>query len=86
MLIAAIEKLKPQGEVASAGPQSALQYSILHEAGIQGRPVAYILTHLSISDSTYFRNRKAAVLALAKHLQTQEDLFRGGGANKEQTC
>lgn len=48
----------------------------LHEHYVQRRPVAYSLTRLNIAEANYFRNRKAAIHALARHLEAQEELIR----------
>ena len=79
-LIAAIERLKPPGDAVGLASPPALQYHILHEAYVQRRPVAYILTRLSIAEATYFRNRKAAIDALTRHLLSREELIRTGRA------
>ena len=63
----------------------ALQYHILHLACVQGRPVAYILTRLNIAEATYFRNRRAAIRTVARHLQSQEELIGAGGARAAET-
>ena len=75
VLITGIEELRPPGEHTGLGAPGALQYHILHEHYVQRRPVAYILTSLNIAEATYFRNRKDAILALARHLEAQEELI-----------
>jgi hypothetical protein len=73
VLTAAIERLKPPGESIGAGAPQALQYHILHEAYVQRRPTSYVISRHSISESTFHRNRREAISALAGHLETQED-------------
>ena len=85
VLIAAIEQLRPPGEPISAGSPPALQYHILNERYVQHRTVAHITTRHSISEATYHRARQAAISALARHLQSQEDLNRGNGTNAAET-
>jgi hypothetical protein len=75
VLIAAIELLKPPGESTGAGAPQALQYHILHEAYVQRRRIAYVMTRHSIGEAMYHRNRRAAISALARHLETQEELI-----------
>ena len=85
VLIAGIEALKPHGESIELGSPPALQYHILYEAYMQRRPVAYILRCLSIAEATYFRNRKAAVDALARGLLSQEELIGAREAKTTET-
>ena len=73
VLVGAIERLKPPGESIGARVPQALQYNILHEAYVQRRPTSYVITRHSISESTFHRNRREAISALARHLATQED-------------
>ena len=75
-LVAAIEGLRPLGESIGSQEPQALQYHILHLACVQRRPVAYILTRLNIAEAHYFRNRRAAIRAVARHLDNQEELIR----------
>ena len=80
VLIAAIEQLKPAGGPTGAHGPEMLQHDILHLAYVERRPVAYILNRFSISEANYQRNRKEAVSALARHLQSQEALIRSDSA------
>ena len=75
VLIAAMERLKPPGEATRAGAPEALQYHILYEAYVQGKPVAYILTRHNIADSTYHRNRRDAIDLVGGHVLSQEELI-----------
>jgi hypothetical protein len=75
VLIAAIERFKPPGESAGAEAPQARQYHILHEAYVQRRSVSYIITRHSISEATFHRNRREAISALARQLQSQEELI-----------
>ena len=78
VLMAAIEQLRPPGAPTGLRAPGALQFHILHERYVEARPVAYILTSLNIAEATYFRNRKDAILALARHLGAQEESIRQG--------
>ena len=84
-LIAAIEGLRPPGEFIGSQEPPALQYHILRLACVQRRPVADILTRLNIAEATYFRNRRAAIRTVARHLQSQEELIAAGGAKAAET-
>ena len=85
VLIAAIDQLKPPVEPPGAGAPEALQYQILHEAYVQRRPVAYVLTRHNIAERTYFRHRGDAVAAVVRHLEAQEESLRTGGAKVAET-
>ncbi|MGI8550694.1 MAG: hypothetical protein ACR2PL_07890, partial [Dehalococcoidia bacterium] len=69
-LTRAIERLKPSD--TAAGSPGALQYQILNEEYLQGLPNKQIMTRLSISESTFHRNRREAIAILARELGTQE--------------
>ena len=78
VLISAIEGLKaPSGE--------SPQYYILNERYVMGRPIAYIITRLSIGDRTYYRYRNLAIAVVARQWESQEELIRSGGANAVET-
>jgi len=82
-LLAAIERLKPADEGGVLGSPGALQYQILREEYLQGRPNKQIMTRLSVSESTFHRNRRDAIAILARELANQEPLLLGtvlGGA------
>jgi hypothetical protein len=72
VLVTSIERLKPAS--GTSGSQ-AIQYRILREEYIEGRPNNYIMTHLSISESTFHRNRREGIAALAHELARQEELL-----------
>jgi hypothetical protein len=73
VLTGAIERLNPSGESIGASSPQALQYHIIHEAYVQRRPTSYVITRHSISESTFHRNRREAISALARDLAAQED-------------
>ncbi len=73
VLVDAIEQLKPGGGPTRARSPETLQHDILYEAYVEERSVANIITRHNISDTTYFRNRRAAVSAMARHLESQEE-------------
>ena len=72
-LVSAIERLMPSAEVARPGTPGALQYHILNEQCVQKRPISYITVRHNIGESTFHRNRREAVSAVAHDLQTQEE-------------
>ena len=78
VLVSAIERLKPPGEHIRAGAPEALQYHILHEEYVLDKFTRYIMTRHSISESNFHRNRRAAISAVARHLETQEELIAQG--------
>ncbi len=78
VLVAAIERLKAPGEGPGTGTTQDRQYHILRERYLQHRPIAYSMTRHSISESTFHRDRKDAISALAHHLATQEELIVRG--------
>ena len=74
VLVDAIQKLKPpQGD--EAGTAQGLQYHILHEEYVVGRPNHAIMTRLSISESTFHRQRRDAIAAVAHELMVQEQIL-----------
>ena len=75
VLVSAISQLKPPTGAIGASAPEALQYYILHEEYVLRKSTSYIITHHSISESTFHRNRRAAVSAVARHLETQEELI-----------
>ena len=79
VLVSAIEQLKPStsaiGPAIGASAPEALQYYILHEEYVMRKSTSYIITRYSISESTFHRNRRAAVSAVARHLAAQEELI-----------
>ncbi len=75
VLVSAIEQLKPPTGAIGASAPEALQYYILHEEYVLSKSTSYIVTRYSISESTFFRNRRAAVSAVARHLETQEEII-----------
>lgn len=77
-LVSAIEQLKPPGDVLGARASGALQYHILHEEYVQRKSTATIMTRHNIAEATFYRNRRAAVSAVADHLETQEKLLARG--------
>ena len=75
VIISAIDQLKPPTGAIGASAPEALQYYILHEEYVLKKPTSYIITRYSLSESTFHRNRRAAVSAVARHLETQEELI-----------
>ena len=75
ILDAAIERLRLAEGSTSPQDLEALQYVILHEEYVLGRPNSYIMTHHSISETTFFRYRRQAIVALASDLAAQESLL-----------
>ncbi|MCC7369195.1 MAG: hypothetical protein IT306_12275 [Chloroflexi bacterium] len=68
----AIDRLKPPDAEHDPGAPAALQFHILHEAYVLGRPNRQIMTRRGISESTFHRNRREAVAVLARELHEQE--------------
>jgi hypothetical protein len=71
-LVQAVERLKPSGD-ADPGAPAALQYHILHEAYVLGRPNKQIMVRRGISESTFHRNRRDAISVLSRELARQEE-------------
>ena len=78
VLVSAIEQLKPLGEYVRAGAPEALQHYILHEEYVLDESTRYIMIRHSISESTFHRNRRAAISAVARQLETREELIAQG--------
>jgi hypothetical protein len=70
VLMESIERLKP--EDASPNSPAALQYQILREEYLDGLPNREILIRHSVSESTFHRNRRDAIAAVARELQERE--------------
>lgn len=85
VLIAAIEQLKPPGELTGLGATQAHQYYILHEQYVLGRVVANVAVRHDIPEGTYFKWQSAAVSVVARQLQNQEELLGGGEAKTTET-
>jgi hypothetical protein len=71
LLVIAIDRLKPVGVSAGASTE-AIQYHVLREEYVLAKPTSFIMTNLSISESTFHRARRAAILAIARDLSHQE--------------
>jgi hypothetical protein len=71
VLVLAIDRLRPVG-VTSSGTTETIQYHILRDEYVLSRPTSYIMTNLSISESTFHRSRRSAILAIARDLGHQE--------------
>jgi hypothetical protein len=69
-LVESIERLKP--ESASLDSPAALQYQILREEYLDGLPNREILIRHNVSESTFHRNRREAIAAVAWELQERE--------------
>ena len=78
LLVLTIERLKPPDGNGHLGDHGALQYHILYEEYVLKRPTRHIMTRHSISESTFHRNRRDAVAAVAGHLEAQEDGIQHG--------
>jgi hypothetical protein len=72
--------LQPADQDRSRGAPSALQYNILREEYLLGKPNNQIIARHRISESTFHRNRREAIAILARDLMRREDLpFRQKG-------
>jgi hypothetical protein len=78
VLISAIEGLKPPNQPVQSVTPALLQYDILHEEYVLRKPTRYIMTRHNIAESTFHRNRRAAVSLVARHLQDQEEQLWSG--------
>ena len=78
VLVSAIDRLKPPQGTAGAGGPEALQYHILHEEYVRRESTRYVMGRLSIGEGTFYRNRRGAISAVARHLETQEELMVRG--------
>jgi len=75
VLTVAVERLRPTNRAAAASGGQALQYSIISEAYVTGISNARIITKHAISESTFHRNRREAILGLAQELCKREELL-----------
>jgi hypothetical protein len=71
VLVVAIDRLRPVG-VTSSATTEAIQYHILRDEYVLAKPTTYIMTSLSISESTFHRSRRSAILAIARDLGHHE--------------
>lgn len=76
VLCSAIDGLKPASGVLRTSSPEALQHSILYEEYVCGHSTASIMVRHSISETTFHRNRRQAISAVARELAKQEDLHR----------
>jgi len=76
-LLQAIERLKPAGDAGPLLSPGAVQYEILREEYLLGRPNKQIMTRLNVSESTFHRNRRDAIAILARELANQEPRLLG---------
>jgi hypothetical protein len=75
VLTRSLEKLRlAEGETGS-GEEESLQYHILHEHYVTGRPATYTMTRHFISEANFHRKRREAVRALAADLSAQEEML-----------
>ena len=73
VLETSIERLKPRPRDGDPPGESAfLQYSILYEEYVRGRPNNQIMARLSIGEGTFHRHRRQGIRALADDLATLE--------------
>ncbi len=80
VLTRAVEQLKlADGKTAAVGAQ-ALQYSILREEYVLGRPNKQIMMRLSIGEGTFNRNRREGIQVLARELREREALLASGAS------
>jgi hypothetical protein len=74
VLAAAIERLRPTDQDRHRGAPGALQYNILREEYLLGKPNNQIITRHGISESTFHRNRREAIAILARDLMRREEM------------
>lgn len=75
MLVAAIERLRPADRDPATSAAGELQYQILREEYLLSLPNKQIVARHHISESTFHRNRREAIVILARELAKQEDLL-----------
>lgn len=78
VLAEAIERLKPPDRDLGREAPAALQYHILREEYLLGMPNKQIMARHGISESTFHRNRRAAIAILAREMGKQEELLARG--------
>ncbi len=71
VLACGIARLRPP-EGGGIGAPGALQYHILHEEYLVGLLNKQIMARHSISEGTFHRNRRQAIVSLARELDDQE--------------
>ncbi len=76
VLCDALEGLKPAIGDPRRGSPKALQYHILYEEYVRGMSTASIMVRHGISESTFHRQRREAISAIARELRKQEELLR----------
>jgi len=73
VLVEAIEKFKPAEPKPLRGSwREWYPYMILHEAYVKDRPNREIMAELNISEGSFNRTRRAAILALTRLLDEWE--------------
>ena len=73
VLVEAIEKFKPAEPKPLRGSwREWYPYMILHEAYVNDRPNREIMAELNISEGSFNRTRRAAILALTRLLDEWE--------------
>jgi len=76
VLLDAMEKLKPDGElVGDPPPRGWYAYSILHDAYVQEIKNNDIMSRLYISEGTFNRTRRAAIKSLSQALAEMESYY-----------
>lgn len=75
VLILAIEKLRPPVETKRASADHAIGFHILREFYVEGKTVKNICVRHSVSEAAYYRQRKNAVEAISRDLETHEALL-----------
>jgi hypothetical protein len=75
VLLMALERLRPIADSAHPATPGAIQYEILRGEYLLGIPNKQLMTRLSVSESTFHRNRREAIAILARELADQERLL-----------
>ncbi|MBI2863849.1 MAG: hypothetical protein HYX94_04730 [Chloroflexi bacterium] len=83
VLASAIEGLKPAGGATRSSSPDALQYNILHEEYVRGMSTASIMVRHSISETTFHRNRRQAIAAVAREVLQHEELLGREGSLRQ---
>jgi hypothetical protein len=80
MLIDVIERLRPPGPVPKPLTREWEQYTILHDAYVQGALNREIMAKLYVSESSFNRARRRAVRGIARAVaELERAVARGGG-------
>jgi hypothetical protein len=81
VLIGAVDRLLPSGEMPGSGIFAMRRYHVLHGQYIEGRPPRQIMHQHAIAEATYHRDRRRAIRVLTIEVIEQEALHAQHRAN-----